>query len=97
MVTDRSLRHSLFLRAADPDFRAVGALDRIAALVLATNGAIDVSGTRAQNSSWMPSPVQTADMAADERLAQRLQVWHFFIKRRVQVIYGTLNFMIYNH
>lgn len=80
-VVDRSLRQSFFLRAmgaapAGPD--AVGALDRIAAIVAATNapGGID---EQAQSSRSEPSPAQSADLAADCALAQRLQVSTFHL------------------
>lgn len=72
VVTDRSMRHSFFIRAAEAGPRAGGALDGIAALVQATNAATD-------DSSWMPSPAQMA--TSDAELAQRLQVCNCAMKR----------------
>ena len=80
-VADRSLRQSFFLRAmgaapAGPD--AEGSLDRIAAIVAASNAPGGVN-EQAQSSRSEPSPTQAADMAADRALAQRLQVSFFLL------------------
>lgn len=67
------MQHSLFFRGSDKLSPSYEALQKIADL--AHSSSVGMEGGQAQpsSSSWAPSTNQTAEMAADERLAHRLQ------------------------
>ena len=82
VVTDPSMQHSLFFRATDKSSRNSDALQKIADLAHSSSAEMEGGQTQPSSSSWEPSTNQTAEMAADERLAHRLQASFSPVKSR---------------